>query len=191
VSADLENGFGDRPEDVVITVQRAAEVGLAGCSVEDFTTRPDAPLYALDEATERVSAGAEAAHGGEGPGLVLTARAENYLRGNPDLADTIRRLQAFQAAGADVVYAPGMADLSEIGALVSAVDVPVNVLLLPGGPGVAELAGVGVARISVGSAFQQVALGALARAGRQLLDEWSCAWMEMAADGRRAAAVFK
>jgi 2-methylisocitrate lyase-like PEP mutase family enzyme len=147
VSADLENGFGDRPGGVAVTVRRAVEVGLAGCSVEDFTTRPDAPLYALDEATERVSAGAEAAHRSDGHGLVLTARAENYLRGNPDLADTIRRLQAFQQAGADVVYAPGMADLSEIRALVAAVDVPVNVLLVPGGPGVSELADAGVARI--------------------------------------------
>src|SRR5262249_10507318 len=109
--------------------------------------------------------------------------------GNPDLADTIRRLQAFQEAGADVVYAPGMADLSEIGALVSAVDVPVNVLLVPGGPGVSELAGVGVARISVGSAFQHVLLGALARAGRQLL-AGSSAWMDVAAEGRHAAVVF-
>jgi 2-methylisocitrate lyase-like PEP mutase family enzyme len=189
VSADLENGFADQPEDVATTVGRAVEVGLAGCSIEDFTTRPDAPLYSISEATERVAAAAEAAHQGRGPGLVLTARAENYLRGHRDLANTIRRLQAFQEAGADVLYAPGMADLSEIAALVSAVDLPVNVLLVPRGPAVSELAGVGVARISVGGSFQNVALGALARAGRQLLDEGSSDWMHLAAEGRKAAAA--
>lgn len=188
VSADLENGFADSPEDVAETVHRAVEVGLAGCSIEDFTTRADAPLYSMSQAAERVAAAAETAHRHPGPGLVLTARAENYLRGHPDLADTIKRLTAFQEAGADVLYAPGLADLSEISALVSAVDVPVNVLLVPGGPGVAELASVGVARISVGSAFHNVLLGALARAGRQLLEEGSSAWMELAAEGRKAAA---
>jgi 2-methylisocitrate lyase-like PEP mutase family enzyme len=190
VSADLENGFGDAPDEVLTTVRRAAQAGLAGCSIEDFTTRPDAPLYPLGEAAERVAAAAEAARQGDAPGVVITARAENYLRGNPDLADTIRRLQAFQEAGADVLYAPGLADLSDIRALISAVDLPVNVLLMPGGPGVADLAGAGAARISVGSAFHYVALGALARAGRELLEEGSCAWMELAADGRKAAAIF-
>ncbi len=189
VSADLENGFGDRPDDVATTVHSAVELGLAGCSIEDFTTRADPALYGIGEATERVAAAAEAAHGGRGPGLVLTARAENYLRGHPDLADTIRRLQAFQEAGADVLYAPGLADISEINALVSAVELPVNVLLMPGGPGVTELARAGVARISVGSAFHNVALGALARAGRQLLEDGSLAWMDLAAEGRSAAAT--
>ncbi len=189
VSADLENGFGDRPDEVATTVHRALEVGLAGCSIEDFTTKSDPALYGLDEAKERVVAAAETAHGGRGPGLVLTARAENYLRGRPDLADTITRLQAFQEAGADVLYAPGLSDLAEISELVSAVDLPVNVLLVPGGPSVAELAGAGVARISVGSAFHSVALGALARAGRQLLEDGSCAWMDLAAEGRKAAAA--
>ncbi|MBO0833865.1 MAG: isocitrate lyase/phosphoenolpyruvate mutase family protein [Actinobacteria bacterium] len=186
VSADLENGFGDRPEDAAITVRNAVDVGLAGCSIEDFTTRADSPLYQIREAADRVAAAAEAAHQGQGPGLVLTARAENYLRGNPDLADTIRRLQAFQEAGADVLYAPGMSDLTEIRQLVSAVDRPVNVILVPGGPEVSELASVGVARISVGGAFHNVALGAVAQAGRQLL-EGSRDWMQLAAEGRKAA----
>jgi 2-methylisocitrate lyase-like PEP mutase family enzyme len=96
VSADLENGFADEPDDVATTVQRAVETGLAGCSIEDFTTRADAPLYPIGQAAGRVVAAAEAAHDGRGAGLVLTARAENYLRGQPDLADTIRRLEAFQ-----------------------------------------------------------------------------------------------
>jgi 2-methylisocitrate lyase-like PEP mutase family enzyme len=191
VSADLENGFGDQPDDVATTLRRAVEIGLAGCSIEDFTTRADAPLYALDEAADRVTAAAEAAHGGNSPGLVLTARAENYLRGHPDVGDTISRLQAFQEAGADVLYAPGMAVLPEISALVSAVDLPVNVLLVPGGPSVAELADVGVARISVGNGFHNVMLGALARAGRQLLEEGSSAWMDLAAEGRKAAAALR
>jgi 2-methylisocitrate lyase-like PEP mutase family enzyme len=189
VSADLENGFGDLPDDVATTVHAAAEAGLAGCSIEDFTTRADPALYGTDEAKERVAAAAEAAHRRPGPGLVLTARAENYLRGRPDLADTVARLQAFQEAGADVLYAPGMSDLSEIKALVSALDMPVNVLIVPGGPTVAELARAGVSRISVGSAFHCVALGALARAGRQLLEDGSFAWMDVAAEGRKAAAA--
>jgi 2-methylisocitrate lyase-like PEP mutase family enzyme len=189
VSADLENGFGDSPEDAATTVRRAVDVGLAGCSIEDFTTRADAPLYSIGEAAERVAAAAEAAHHDPGPGLVLTARAENYLRGHRDLADTISRLQAFQEAGADVLYAPGLAEKSEIAALVSAVDLPVNVLLVPGGPSVTELASAGVARISVGASFHSVMLGALARAGRQLLDEGSSAWMDLAAEGRKAAAA--
>jgi 2-methylisocitrate lyase-like PEP mutase family enzyme len=189
VSADLENGFGDSPEDAATTVRRAVEVGLAGCSIEDYTTRPDAPLYSISEAVERVAAAAESAHHEPGPALVLTARAENYLRGRPDLADTIARLQAFQEAGADVLYAPGMADLSEIAALVSAVDLPLNVILVPGGPSVTELAGAGVARISVGSSFHNVMLGALARAGRQLLEDGSSAWMDLAAEGKKAAAA--
>jgi len=189
VSADLENGFGDGPDDVATTVRRAIEVGLAGCSIEDFTRRADPALYGVDEATERVAAAAEAAHGGHGPSLVLTARAENYLRGHPDLGDTVRRLQAFQDAGADVLYAPGLADLAEINELVSAVDLPVNILLVPGSPSVKELARAGVARISVGSAFHSVALGALARAGRQLLEDGSYAWMDAAAEGRQAAAA--
>ena len=189
VSADLENGFGDRPDDVANTVRRAFEVGLAGCSIEDFTTRADPVIYGLDEATERVTAAAEVAHRGPGPGLVLTARAENYLRGRPDLADTISRLQAFQEAGADVLYAPGMTDISEIIVLVSELEFPVNVLLMPGGPSVTELAAAGVARISVGSAFHNVALGALARAGRQLLQDGSCAWMDLAAEGRKATSA--
>lgn len=189
VSADLENGFGDLPADVSVTVTRAVDVGLAGCSIEDYTTRQDAALYRIDEAAERVAAAAEAAHHTPGPGLVLTARAENYLRGRPDLGDTIRRFQAFQQAGADALYAPGMTALSEIATLVSEVDLPVNVLLMAGGPSVAELAQAGVARISVGSAFHNVALGALARAGRQLLQDGSAAWMDLAAEGRTAAAA--
>ena len=115
------------------TIGLAAAAGLAGCSVEDFTRRPGDPIYDLGLARERVAAAAAAAAAAPGP-LVLTARAENYLHGRPDLADTIRRLQAYQEAGADVLYAPGLTSLADIRAVVSSVDRPVNVLTLRGRP---------------------------------------------------------
>src|SRR5271166_2562735 len=124
VSADLENGFSDDP------------AGVAGCSIEDFTRRVDEPVYDARLAAERVAAAAEAAHRGPGR-LVLTARAENHLHGRPDLDDTIARLVAYQEAGADVLYAPGLTDLADIARVVDAVDRPVNVLALPGAPSVA------------------------------------------------------
>jgi 2-methylisocitrate lyase-like PEP mutase family enzyme len=182
VSADLENGFADEPADVASTVRRACEAGLAGCSIEDFTRRPEDPIYELGVARDRVAAAAEAAHAGD-VHLVLTARAENYLHDRPDLGDTIARLQAFQAVGADVLYAPGLTDLGDIRDLVSSVDRPVNVLALPGRPTVAELAGVGVSRISVGSAFAWVALGAVADAGRELLQDGTYGFWSVAAEG--------
>lgn len=182
VSADLENGFGDDPDAVFGTVTEAVGTGLAGCSIEDFTAA-DTRIYASGLAAERVAAAAEAAH--TGPGLVLTARAENHIRGNPDLADTIGRLQAYQEAGADVLYAPGLTDLGDIRAVIASVDRPVNVLVRPGLATVDQLAQAGVARISVGGAFSQVALGALARAGRELLDHGTYGFLELAAEGGR------
>ncbi|MDQ4119579.1 MAG: isocitrate lyase/phosphoenolpyruvate mutase family protein, partial [Actinomycetota bacterium] len=152
VSADLEDGFSDNPAGVRAVVAQAASFGLAGCSIEDWS---DGAFRPLPEAVERVQAAASAAR----DRLVLTARAENFFRGNPDLADTITRLQAFQEAGADVLYAPGLSTLDEVRAIVSSVDRPVSVLARPGLPSVAELASVGVARISVGGAFAQVAYG--------------------------------
>src|SRR5271166_3280048 len=136
VSADLENGFSDDPAGVAATVERAIDAGLAGCSIEDFTRRVDEPVYDARLAAERVAAAAEAAHRGPGR-LVLTARAENHLHGRPDLDDTIARLVAYQEAGADVLYAPGLTDLADIARVVDAVDRPVNVLALPGAPSVA------------------------------------------------------
>ncbi len=189
VSADLEDGFGQGPDAVSATVAGAAEVGLAGCSIEDFSGGEGAAIYDLGLATERVAAAVEAAHGGVR--LVLTARAENFVRGNPDLTDTIARLQAYQEAGADVLYAPGLTDLDDIRRLVSSVDRPVNVLVRPNLAPVAALAQAGVARISVGGAFSQVALAALTRAGRELLDSGTYQFMDLAAEGRQqAAAVF-
>ena len=165
VSADLENCFADSADGVAHTVRLAAETGLAGCSIEDFS---GSALYSRAEATDRVAAAAAAARDG---GLVLTARAENHLRGNPDLADTIARLQAYQEAGAHVLYAPGLTRIGDIRTLVSEVDRPVNVLAMPGAPPVAELAEAGVSRVSVGGAFAVAALSALVSAATELRDQ--------------------
>jgi 2-methylisocitrate lyase-like PEP mutase family enzyme len=186
VSADLENAFADEPAGVAETIGLAAATGLAGCSVEDFTRRPGEPIYDLGLARERVAAAASAAKAAPGP-LVLTARAENYLHGRPDLADTIRRLQAYQEAGADVLYAPGLTSLADIRAVISSVDRPVNVLAFPGTPAVPQLAAAGVRRISVGSAFSNAALGALVSAARELRDEGTYGFLDLAATGRAQA----
>ncbi len=183
VSADLENGFADTPDDVAATIADAIRTGLAGCSVEDFTGNADTPIYDSGLAAERIAAAAEAAHGGTDR-LVLTARAENYLHGREDLADTIARLQSFQRAGADVVYAPGLARPDDIRAVVTSVDVPVNVLALPGGPDVGELAALGVARISVGGAFAYAALGGLVDAARELREQGTYGFWQRSAVGR-------
>lgn len=186
VSADLENGFADRPDDVAETVRLAIGTGLAGCSVEDYTGRPDDPIYPHELAVERVAAAAQAAHAGP-TRLVLTARAENYLHGRPDLHDTIRRLQAFQEAGADVLYAPGLREIDDIRTVVREVDRPVNVLAIAGVPAVTELAEAGVRRISVGGRFAFAALGALVEAGRELLGGGFSGFGERAALGVAAA----
>ena len=186
VSADLENGFADEPAGVAETIRLAIDTGLAGCSVEDFTGDPDNAIYEVALAVDRVAAGSEAAHDG-GRGFVLTARAENHIRGRDDLADTIARLQAFQEAGADVLYAPGLRELSDIRHVVTSVDLPVNVLAMPGGPTVAELAEVGVRRISVGGAFAFVALGAVVEAANELLDTGTYGYWERGVKGMRAA----
>jgi 2-methylisocitrate lyase-like PEP mutase family enzyme len=186
VSADLENGYVHAPEAVAETIVLALAAGLAGCSIEDFTGRADEPIYDLGVATERIAAAAEAAHRGE-VRLVLTARAENHLHGRDDLGDTITRLQAFQTAGADVLYAPGLHTADAIRSMVTSVDRPVNVLALPGGPTVAELEDLGVRRISVGGAFAYAALGAVVAAARELLDEGTYGFWAGANTGRVAA----
>lgn len=185
VSADLENGFTDDPAETARTVQLAAAAGLAGCSIEDWG-RADGAIYDIGLARAKVAAAADAAHGGE-TRLVLTARAENHIRGVHDLADTITRLQAYQQAGADVLYAPGLVDAADIKRVVESVDLPVNVLARPGVPPVAELARIGVRRISVGGAFALVAYGALATAARELLDEGTYGFL----DGARAAGALR
>jgi 2-methylisocitrate lyase-like PEP mutase family enzyme len=184
VNADLEHCFADAPEGVAETIRLASGTGLAGGSIEDFSGDPETAIYPAELATARVQAAAEAAHASAG--FVLTARCENYLHGRRDLADTIARLQSFQSAGADVLYAPGLTDLEEIRSLVAAVDAPVNVLCMPGGPTVAELASVGVARISVGSAFFNVAMGAVAEAAREWREQGTHAFWKGAIVGMGA-----
>jgi len=186
VSADLENGFSDDPAEVAETVNLALGAGLAGCSIEDYSGRDDAPIYDIDLATERVRAALEVAHAGP-VHLVLTGRAENYLHGRPDLADTIDRLRRYEEAGADVLYAPGLTNLGDIAAVVQTLDRPVNVLLRPGGPSVAQLASVGVRRISVGGAFAYAALGALVEAAQELQAGDSASFFERARIGSNAA----
>jgi 2-methylisocitrate lyase-like PEP mutase family enzyme len=185
VSADLENCFADDPAGVAETVRLAVDAGLAGCSVEDFSGRESQTIYDPGLAAERVAAAAEAAHSGPGR-LVLTARAENHIHGVDALADTIARLQSFQEGGADVLFAPGVRDLDDIRRLVSSVDLPVNVLVLPGMPTVDELADAGVSRISVGGAFAFAAYGAAAAAGRELLESGTYGYWETAGTGAKA-----
>jgi 2-methylisocitrate lyase-like PEP mutase family enzyme len=186
VSADLENCFADEPEGVAETVRLAVEAGLAGCSVEDYSGPETDTIYEPGLAAERVAAAAEAAHSGADR-LVLTARAENLIHGRDDLADTIARLQSYQEAGADALFAPGVRELSDIRTMVSSVDLPVNVLVLPGMPSVSELAEAGVSRISVGGAFAYAALEAAADAGRELLEKGTYGYWETAAKGAKAA----
>jgi 2-methylisocitrate lyase-like PEP mutase family enzyme len=186
VSADLENAFADSPAGVAETVGLAIEVGLAGGSVEDFTGRDQEPIYDIAFAAERVAAAAEAAHAGP-VRFVLTARAENYLHGRPDLADTIARLQAYQEAGADVLYAPGLRRISDIRQLIGEVDRPVNVLALDGAPTVAELAEAGVSRVSVGGSFAFAALGELVSAATELRERGTYGFRAASATGAEAA----
>lgn len=167
VNADLEGGYGHSPQDVATTVRAAIDVGLAGGSIEDATGRPDAPIYPVAQAVERIEAAVQAA---ADTGFVLTARAENFLFGITDLDDTIDRLQRFAAAGADVVYAPGLASIDDIATVVSNVAVPVNVLARPD-LSVAQLADAGVIRISLGSALSRHALGAAVVAAEEILTE--------------------
>jgi 2-methylisocitrate lyase-like PEP mutase family enzyme len=169
VSADLENGFGDRPETAAETIRLAAATGVVGGSIEDSTGRRDSPIYELERAAERVRAAAEAAHSFAFP-FTLTARAENYLHGASDINDTIRRLQAYQEAGADVLYAPGLTTKDDIAAVVSSVNRPVNVLMgLPSLQlSLAELSSLGVKRVSVGSGLCRAAVGAFLRAANEM-----------------------
>ena len=185
VSADLESGFVDDPDGVAATVRLAAETGLAGCSIEDATGRDDEPIYGLEQAAARIEAAAEAARGSDR--IVLTARAENHLHGRDDLADTIARLQAYEAAGADVLYAPGLRRMEDIREVVRSVGLPVNVLAMPGVPPVTELGEAGVRRVSVGGAFAYAALGALVEAASELRDHGTYGYAERAAVGGTAA----
>jgi len=185
VSADLENGFGDSPETVAETIRLGAGTGIVGGSIEDASGNADAPIYDLGLAAERVRAAVEAARSLDFP-FTLTARAENYLHGRPDLADTIRRLQVYQEAGADVLYAPGLASKDDIAAVVKAVDRPVNVLMGLQGVQLSlpELSAIGVKRVSLGSTLYRTAIGAFLRAAAEMRDRGTFSFAAEAARPR-------
>ena len=188
LNVDSERCFADDPAGVAETVRLLAEAGAAGCSIEDY----DPAVGGIDEpakATERVAAAAEAAHGGA-DALVLTARAENHLYGRDDLDDTIARLVAYRDAGADVVYAPGLADPAQITRLVQAVGVPVNVLALPKGPSVGELGTLGVRRVSTGGSLARAAYGTLLAGARELLDAGTSSYAAHGVSRRELTAAF-
>lgn len=191
VSADLENGFGDAPEVAAETIRMAAAAGAVGGSIEDSTGRANEPIYERAQAVERVRAAVEAARAQAFP-FALTARAENYLVGRTDLKDTIERLQAYQEAGADVLYAPGLRRKEDIAAVVGSVDKPVNVLM--GSPGMtltaAELSAMGVKRISVGSALSRVALTAFLRAAKEIKEKGTFGFADDAISYRDMNAMF-
>jgi 2-methylisocitrate lyase-like PEP mutase family enzyme len=178
VNADLENGYADAPAAAAEMIRLAAEAGVVGGSIEDATGDARNPIYDFDLAVERVRAAVAVAHALPGP-FMLTARAENFLHGRRDLDDTIRRLRAFEAAGADVLYAPGLRDLASIRALTSAVGKPVNVVMSAADPSitVAQLSEAGVKRISVGGALSRLALAAFLKGAREMRDAGSFTYM--------------
>ena len=191
VSIDLENGFGDAPEFVAETIRMAAATGAAGGSIEDATERSGDPIYERSLAVERIRAAAEVVRELPFP-FVLTARCENYLAGRPDLKDTIERLQMYQEAGANVLYAPGLTTAEQIAAVVSSVDRPVNVLMALKGVelSVAELSALGVKRISVGSTLARCALTALLRGAREMKEYGTFRFAEEAEAFRTINALF-
>lgn len=191
VSADLENGYGDDPGAVAETVSRAAAAGAVGGSIEDATGRTDDPLYERALAVERIAAAADVARGLDVP-FTLTARAENYLVGRADLADTISRLQAYQTAGADVLYAPGLTRPEDIASVVRSLDRPVNVLAGLAGArlSLADLSALGVRRVSVGSLLSRAALGAFLRAASEMREHGTFAFADDAAPYRDLNELF-
>jgi 2-methylisocitrate lyase-like PEP mutase family enzyme len=192
VSADLENGFGDESQAVAKTIALATEAGLCGASIEDSTQRAEQPIYDLGLAIERIRAASEVAHRLPYP-FTLTARCENYLVGRPDLADTIARLQAYQAAGADVLYAPGLTSQQDIATLVREVDRPVNVLVGIRGMqlGRDQLSAIGVRRISVGSGLYRAAFDGFFRAAQEMRDQGTFDSLENAISFRQVAELLR
>ncbi|HEU4389865.1 MAG TPA: isocitrate lyase/phosphoenolpyruvate mutase family protein [Blastocatellia bacterium] len=192
VSGDLENGFGDEPETAAETIRLAGAAGLVGGSIEDSTRDRLQPVYDLGLAIDRVRAASEAARTLPFT-FTLTARAENYICGRPDLKDTIKRLQAYQEAGADVLYAPGLAKKEDIAAVVGSVDRPVNVLAgLKGfGLSIDDLSALGVKRVSIGGSLARAALGAFLRAAREMRERGTFAFTDEAVDSRELAAMLR
>jgi 2-methylisocitrate lyase-like PEP mutase family enzyme len=191
VNADLENCYADEPSGVAQTIRMAAGVGLAGASIEDASGDPAKPIYEFDLAVERVRAGVEANRAQPTP-MLITARAENLLHGRKDLADTIRRLQAFEAAGADVLYAPGLATIEDIRAVIDAVNRPVNVLMSSFNPNLtlAELEAAGARRISVGGSLARAAYGEMLRAAAQMKDNGIFTYVQNAPPSKQINGAF-
>jgi 2-methylisocitrate lyase-like PEP mutase family enzyme len=183
VSADLEDGFGPQPQDCAETISMAIECGLVGGSIEDATGDASDPILELEHAADRIRAAAEAA---KDKSFIVTARADNYLWGQHDLRDTVRRLQAFSEAGADVLYAPGLPDLEAIRTVCREVDKPVNVVMGLQGAGysITVLSEAGVKRISVGGSFARAALGTMVRAAKEVLEQGTFSYAEAAIPDR-------
>ena len=192
VNADLENGYADDPDEAAAIIRLAADAGIVGGSIEDATGDAAKPIYDFDLAVERVAAAARAAHSLPFP-FTLTARAENFLHGRPDLDDTIRRLRAFAAVGADVLYAPGLHDLETIRRIVAAVQKPVNVVMSSADPEITaqQLADVGVKRISVGGALSRLAFASVREAAVAMRDAGTFQWMRDAFPSRDLKAIFR
>ncbi len=192
VSADLENCYADEPRAAAEMIRLAAEAGVVGGSIEDATGDPSQPIYDFQLAIERVQAAVEVARSLPFP-FMLTARAENLLHGRNDLEDTIRRLQAFEQAGADVLYSPGVRDLATIRTVVSSITKPYNVVMSAADPAItaAELAAAGVKRISVGGALSRLALAAFLRGAREMKDEGGFTWVRDTVASRELKPVFK
>jgi len=192
VNADLENGYADDPEEAATVIRLAADAGVVGGSMEDATGDPAKPIYDFDLAVERVAAAARIAHALPFP-FTLTARAENYLHGRPDLEDTIRRLQAFATVGADVLYAPGLRDLDTIRRIVAAVPKPVNVVMSSADPEITvqQLAAVGVKRISVGGALSRLAFAAVRDAAVAMRDAGTFQWVRDTLPSKDLKAIFR
>jgi 2-methylisocitrate lyase-like PEP mutase family enzyme len=192
VNADLENGYAHEPRAAAEIIRLAAGAGISGGSIEDATGEADRPIYEFQHAVERVQAAVEVARALPVP-FLLTARAENLLHGRPDLDDTIRRLLAFEKAGADVLYAPGVRDLATIRTVVSSVTKPVNVVMSAADPDltVAQLAGVGVKRISVGGALSRLALAAFLKGAREMAERGAFTWMRDTVPSKELKDVFR
>lgn len=192
VSADLEKGFGDSPEDAALTIRLAGEAGLAGGSIEDACGGNGPPIYALAHAAERIAAAVEAARALAYP-FVLTARAENFLHGKADLDNTILRLQAYEKAGADVLFAPGLPDLASVRAVCAAVSRPVNFMAGIKGKSfsVAELEAAGVRRISLATSLYRAAMGGLLAAAREIREQGTFGYLDRSIPGAELSAFMK
>jgi 2-methylisocitrate lyase-like PEP mutase family enzyme len=192
VNADLENGYAHEPRAAAEMIRLASEAGIVGGSIEDATGDPQNPIYDFALAVERVQAAVETGRSLAVP-FVLTARAENLLHGRPDLDDTIRRLQAFEKAGADVLYAPGLRDISTIRTVVRAVGKPLNVVMSAADPAItqAQLAEAGVKRISVGGALSRLALAAFLKGAREMKDAGGFTWVRDTVPTKDLKAVFR